>query len=103
MMARAAAFPGIWHGAGGAILEHTFELVGCERLADDSGGGDEHVMRLAAGRPGRDIGGLRHGGGALDPRKGIGIAGIHHERPGPAAPEIGTAPFHRPPRGISSG
>ena len=66
----------------------------------------KHVMRLAAGRPGRDNrGGLRHGGRRpFDPRKGIGIAGIHHERPGPRpAPEIGTATIPPAPRGISSG
>ena len=60
-------------------------LVGIERLADHAGRGKEHIGRFAACGFGGDLGGQLGRRLARLARKGIGIAGIDHERARPPA------------------
>ena len=79
------------------------EFVGIERLADYPRRGHVDFVGCAADGLAHCLRGDARGLATLFARKGIGIAGIDHQRAGTAMPKIVTAPQHRGRAGLGAG
>ena len=78
-----------------AIGQHGVELLRVERLADDAGRGEEDLVGTAVRDLRGDLGGEPRRLRALHPGEGVGVAGVHDERPRRADAEIAAAPVDR--------
>jgi hypothetical protein len=86
---------GVGRRGGDEVRHDAAEGLRRQRLADHAGRGEKDFRYLAADRRRRESGGQRAGLPPAFAGKGVGIAGIDHERAGAAAAALdpGAAPF----------
>ncbi len=103
MIARAASLIGIGRGRGREFGQDAVERLRRQRLADHAGRRQKHFAGLAADRGGGELRGEGASRAAAFAGKGVGIAGIDHERTGACALTAAPGTIRPAQTDISSG